>query len=786
MFRVLLLLMLLAVTSAPSRAQEPLGVSGGDGTTTFRVWAPNAQSVAVIGDFNNWKAMQGDQLVKDAATGIWSLTIKRSRPRGGYAFLINGTSVKRDPYARAVTPDGRHGVFYDPAAFDWTGHRAPPQTLDDMVIYELHIGAFHDPKPADGQPATFADAARRLDYLVDLGVTTLCLLPVHEFSGRHSWGYNPSDPFAVEQAYGGPDALKAFIRQCHARGLTVHLDIVHNHYGPQNLDLLQFDGTGNGLNGGIYFYEGEGIGMTPWGPRLRYDEPMVRRYVRDNAMMWLEEYRADGFRWDSTINIRAHSFGAQPIPAGAAMLDDINREIRERFPGRWSIAEDSLDIGAFHASWDYDFHHQVMPALSARTDDERDLRKLANAIGRSGGMPRVIYVDNHDEAGKINGMQRIASDIDPANPGGAKARALSGLGALFTFTAPGIPLLFMGNEFQEAGTFHDDVPLDWGKTTRHAGLLALHRDLIALRRNRGGATVALTGREVRIPEIDHEAKSIVYWRWSAAAPDDVVVIAANLASTPTEVVVPFPAAGPWVLRLDTDDANYGGATRNAAPKPFTLRGESAMARTTLPPWSARIYGLVERPRAGRAPAAPVAETAPARPPFSMYAAMHISSDANGWSKTAWPLRLVADHVWEGEVEVAGGATPQFTVSANEDGVIFWGAAYDGHEVEPGKPATLKRLGGKVASAEPLAGWYRFRFNEETLAFTVERAPEPPPAPAADADPFRTWTDQRGKTLEARLAGREAQVVVLERRDGTTVRIPVDRLSTADQAWLEAR
>jgi len=770
------------VVAGLADAGDPLGVSGGEGSTTFRVWAPNATSVAVIGDFNNGKAMQGDHLVKDEATGVWSLTMKRSRPKGGYQYLINGSLARRDPYARAVTPDGRRSLFYDPAGFSWADDRAPGHTLEDSVIYEMHIGAFYDPKPQDGMPATFADAAKKLDYLVQLGVTTLCVLPVHEFNGHHSWGYNPSDPFAVEQAYGGPDMLKAFVRACHSRGLSVHLDIVHNHYGPQNLDLLQFDGSGNVLNGGIYFYEGEGIGMTPWGPRLRYEDPMVRRYVRDNAMMWLEEYRVDGFRWDSTINIRAYNMGASEIPVGAQMLDEINREIAAQFPGRWSIAEDSLGIGKFHASWDYDFHHQVVPVLSAKTDEERDMRMIANAIGWSGGMKRVVYVDNHDEAGKINGMFRMATDIDPANPGSDRARLWSGLGAVLTFTAPGIPLLFMGNEFQEYGTFHDDIPLDWGKVSRHAGLLALHRDLIALRRNKGGVSVGLKGWDVRVAEVDHDQKTMVYWRSATEVPDDVVVVAVNLASVPRDVVISFPSAGPWVMRLNTDSATYGGAAKVEAAKPFTLTASPAKARTKLAPASARIYSLVNRPTPKIATAAMPVKV-PDKPPFSMYAAMHLSSDVNEWSKTAWPLTLVSDNTWEGRIRLEEAENPAFKVSANEDGVIYWGGLFSDSMLREGESVELKRLGGNLAAPGVWSGTYRFRFNEEALTLEVARVEDAPEPTTELGGDFRVWTDIRGKTVEARLLRVENKTVVLVKRDGQEIKIPIERLSESDRPSL---
>jgi len=790
------LLLFLGVLISAIGDNGPMGVTSETGTTTFRVWAPNASSVAVIGDFNNWKAMQGDQLVKDEATGIWTGTFKRSLPKGAYQFLINGSLARRDPYSRAVTPDGRKSLFYNPETFKWEGDTLPKLALEDTIIYEMHIGSFFDPKPQDGMPATFADAAKKLDYLVELGVNTLCILPVNEFNGHHSWGYNPSDPFAVEQAYGGPDQLKQFVKECHARGLAVHLDIVHNHYGPQNVDLLQFDGTGNTDNGGIYFYEGEGIGMTPWGPRLKFESPMVQRYVSDNAMMWLDEYHVDGFRWDSTINIRAYNFGANPIPAGAKMLEDINTEIKNRFPGRWSIAEDSLNIGNFHGSWDYNFHHTVMPVLSASTDADRNMSSIAQAVGHGGGMPRVVYVDNHDEAGKINGMFRIASDIDPANPGSDRARVLSGLGAALTFTAPGIPLLFMGNEFQEYGTFHDDIPLDWGKTTRHAGLLALHRDLISMRLNKGGYSLGLKGKRVQVPAVDNEKKTVVYWRGHESNPNDQVVVVVNFSGQPAEVIISFPSEGTWVMRLNTDHVKYGGASKDEKARPFTIKAEALKVKTTLPAYSARIYSLVDRPSAAKATAvaAPAVTAAPAvKPPFSMYASIHLTGNFVGEDLNAWKFALVADYTWEGKFTFKEVVDPTFTLLANDEGVIFWGGVDAAASAPQNGSVSVKRLGKKIAAPGTWNGVYRFRFNEDALQLDIERVGDIPAA-AAPAKPapvdgeFRSWKDTRGAVLEAKLVEANETMVSLARKDGQRVQIPVSRFSEADQAyirtWLE--
>jgi len=773
--------------------EQTMGVSGGEGELTFRAWAPHAQSVAVIGDFNGWNAMQGDHLNREGDSGVWSGTFRRSRPKGAYQFLINGTLARRDPYNRAVSTDGTKSLFYDPAGFDWKNDRGPAYDLEETVIYEMHIGSFFDPKPDDGMPGTFDDAAKRLDHLINLGINTLCILPIHEFNGRHSWGYNPSDPFAVEQAYGGPDGFKRFVRLCHSRGLAVHLDIVHNHYGPQNLHLLQFDGTGGETAGGIYFYDGEGIAMTPWGPRPRFSKPMVQKYILDNALMWLEEYRIDGFRWDSCINIRAYNFGARPNSDGAKMLENINTILRKKHPGKWSIAEDSYNIGNFDGSWDYDFHHQVMPQLSARNDRDRNIHSISSALSRRGRMKRVVYVDNHDEAGKMNSQSRIATDIDPKDPGSDKVRKLSSLGAVLTLTAPGIPLLFMGNEFQESGTFHDDIPLDWSKTIKHAGLLELHRDLIALRKNSDGISPGLKGLEIKTPLADNEHKQIVYWRWHEKNPADRVVIAINLSGEAADMDIPFPSSGPWLNRIYTDWNRYGGSMRQEPPKPFTHSKDPFTARTAMAPYSARIYSLVNRPSPEQG-LSPIKKSTPAvqsnKPPFSMYASINLVGSFNDHHLTAWPFKLTADYTWEGRFTFQNVENPGFKLSANDTGVIYWGG-HDG-SMTAGESSSLlvKRLGKNFSAPGNWNGTYLFRFNEDLLTLDIEKlsvektstAAAPSPATPEPAG-YRMWTDNRGGKIDAQMVDADTVMVTLKDRTGKHIQIPINRFSEQDQNYI---
>lgn len=778
--RKLLIMGLVGALWTAAAAQEPLGVTSGPGWTAFRVWAPNARSVEVVGDFNGWKASASERLALDKATGIWSATLQRSLPSGAYRYLINGSLPRRDPYARAVTADGRSSLFYDASAFAWQDDRPAARPIEDLVIYELHIGAFFDPKPQDGAPGTFSDAIKALGHLVELGVSAVCVMPVHEFNGRHSWGYNPCDLFAVEQAYGGPDGLKEFVKACHKAGIAVHLDVVHNHYGPDNLDLLRFDGSGGEREGGIYFYDQPGLASTPWGPRPRFDEPMVRRFVKDNVMMWLEEYRVDGFRWDSPINIRAWREGAEPIPAGAQMLEDINSQIRSRFPLAHSIAEDSMDIGNFHGSWDFEFHHQVLPVLKAASDAERGIGPIGSALEwRPSTMARVIYVDNHDEAGKINRQTRLASDVDPASPAGERARRLCSLGAALTLTAPGVPLILMGNEFQESGPFHDDRPLDWGKKQRHAGLFALHRDLIRLRRNLDGRGEALKGMGIRVPILDSDRQWAVYWRWHEGSPGSPMVVAVNFSEKAVEnAEVPFPAPGPWDMLVDTERARYGGPVRQEIVRAMLADKPAGKIRMTLAPYSARLFALAPGARPAASPSEAPEESGPTRKQAaSLYTAMYLISNVNNWDPKGWPMKLVKDFEWECRAEFRQAEDVELKL-ASDDGFLFWGSADDWPMPVPHE-GTLTRRGGSVRIEGVLDGAYRVRFNEDSLSFRID------PAGAGEAPgEFRTWTGASGRQVQARLVSVKGGQVILEQPNGQRVSISIDGLSAADQAYLQ--
>jgi 1,4-alpha-glucan branching enzyme len=535
----------------------------------LRVWAPHADSVSVAGDFNGW-ATDADLLAPDGA-GYWSGEVDAA-VGARYKFVLGSggaTQWRNDPYARAVTNSGGDSIVTGDA-FDWgdAAYTTPP--WNELVLYELHVGTFND--APGGGPGSFASVANRLGYLRDLGVNAIELMPSAEFATDFSWGYNPSHIFAVESAFGGPDALKGLIRQAHEHGIAVILDVVYNHLGPSDLDLWRFDGWSENGRGGIYFYN-DWRCQTPWGDtRPDYGRPEVCRFLADNARMWLEDYRVDGLRWDATAYIRnVYGNDGDPrndIPDGWRLMQRINDDTDRHQPWKLHIAEDlrsnpwitkpTADGGAgFDTQWDAGFVHPVRRVLTTPADGGRDMAALRDAIagGDHGGVRRVIYTESHDEV--ANGHARLPEEIAPGDAGNVYARKRSTLGAALVMTAPGIPMIFQGQEILEDAWFHDDDPIDWSKEQRYAGILALYRDLSRLRRNWHDTTRGLRGHGVNVHHVDDDANVIAFHRWDQGGPRDDVVVVINVADRRHDSYrIGFPRPGTWKVRFNSDWTGY--------------------------------------------------------------------------------------------------------------------------------------------------------------------------------------------------------------------------------------
>ena len=421
--------------------------------TGLRVWAPEATAVAVeIGD--------GSHPMEPGDGGWWSAHVHVA-PGTDYRYVIDGEASPdpRSPWQ----PDGVHGPSrtIDHDAFAWSDDGWRGFHLPSAVLYELHVGTF----TAEG---TFDAAIARLDHLVELGIDAVEVMPVNAFPGRHGWGYDGIGWYAVHDAYGGPEGLKRFVDACHARGLGVILDVVYNHLGPDGASLDRF---------GPYFTDRYG---TPWGPAVNLDGPgsdEVRRYIVDNALQWVADYRLDGLRLDAVH--------ALVDTSAIHVLEQLATEVSEfaAHAGRplWLIAESDLNdprlvrptaVGGYglDAMWSDDLHHALHVALTGERSgyyvDFDGLVDVAYALrgglvydGRHSvyrqcvhGRPAddvpgsrfVAYLQNHDQVGNRARGERITHLVSPER---------AAAGAALLLTAPVVPLVFQGEEWAASTPF---------------------------------------------------------------------------------------------------------------------------------------------------------------------------------------------------------------------------------------------------------------------------------------------------------------------------------------------
>lgn len=627
-------LVLLSVGAAAKRYGQGLRLLAGGGAVV-RLYAPAATAVCVTGEWNGWSSFgQEEDVLKPEGGGWWSGTLA-ARPLlaagAGYKFAMRvaGGEVLRKPDPWSRSQDGEtlgNSLIYDDDAFPWTDGNWTMPAHRDLVIYELHVGTFGRIAPST-VPSTLRDCARFLDHLVDLGANAVELMPVAEFDGDVDAGYTTGYPYAVEHAYGGPDAFKFFVNECHARGISVILDVVYNHWGPMDLPLWRFDGWSDeaGL-GGIYFYN-DGRGATPWGhTRPNFGLEHVRDYVRENALFWLDTMRCDGLRVDGVSWIRMwggqiNRSGAVDNPEGVSLLREILAAARALPRKKVLIAEDLVgnvtvtDAAAagglgFDSQWDASSMWALRAALTAKTDDGRRVASVRKAVTGAigGGSLRVVYAESHDDAAAPH--SRLTEEVAPGAPASWKARKMAALGAALTLTSPGIPMLFQGQEILEDGQFSPTRPLDWTKLAQVPGFFRLYQDLVALRRKIKGFGRGLSGDNTEVFLADDDEKVVAFRRWSSGGlgDDTVVVLSLRNRSWPS-YRVGLPAAGCWMLAFDSDRAAYGftaalPATQVLASEPVPAQGLPQSAAVRLAPYTCLVYVLAGPPLLGAAASGP--------------------------------------------------------------------------------------------------------------------------------------------------------------------------------------
>lgn len=583
-----------------SKNSRPLGATAHKHGVTFRVWAPFANSVAVTGSFNNW---QHAPMQQDGA-GYWSADIPGAEPGQEYKFVIkNGDKelYKNDPYAKQLTTTNGNSVIVD-QDFEWSQKRFTPAPQHQQVLYELHIGTFSRADPAT--VGTFDEAIEKLDYLRDLGITTIELMPVNSMVSDRGWGYAPDYIHAVESLYGGRRGLLEFVDAAHQKGMAVILDVVYNHFGPgDGLDIWQFDGWHENDKGGIYFYN-DWRSATPWGDtRPDYGRPEVQDYILDNVKMWLTGFRLDGLRLDSTIfirNVQGHDNDpGNDLPDGWHLMQRINALGNKINPNSLMIAEDTgsnqfltetagYGGAGFKAQWEITFPEALRSVLNPAEDHNRNLEEIYQQLTKSfngDAFRRIVYSDSHDTA--ANGAARLAEQITPGNPTDVYARKRNLLASTLVLTAPGIPMLFQGQEFNEGGSFNDWQELDWEKSERHKGILEAHRHLIALRRNLHSHTAGLSGQHTAILHVDWDNRVLAYHRWDKGGTGDDVVIIVNFSNkTLKDYQLPLPRSGEWQVRFNSGWSGYSSDFKDVPLEAVEVAGNSGSV--DLAPYSALI------------------------------------------------------------------------------------------------------------------------------------------------------------------------------------------------------
>jgi maltooligosyltrehalose trehalohydrolase len=426
--------------------------------SSIRVWAPNVRRVRL-------RTSAGELALSGLDDGWW---LGPELPAGtDYTFVLDeDEDALPDPASRRQ-PEGVHGPsrVYDQDAFGWHDRGWRGASLDGAVIYELHIGTFTE-------GATFDSAIERLDHLVRLGITHVEVLPVNAFNGIWNWGYDGVDWYAVHEPYGGPDGFKRFVDACHARGLAVVLDVVYNHLGPSGNYLPRF---------GPYLKSGR----NTWGDLVNVEEPAVRRFVLDNALMWLRDFHVDALRLDAVHALQDSS--------PTHILAELSREVDALAAGLGRplelIAESDLndpvmitprpnggppaDQGAagqggygLTAQWDDDVHHALHAALTGERQgyycDFGSLAAIAKTFtgaffhdgtystfrGRNHGKPIdrvrtpgwrfVVCLQNHDQVGNRAAGERLPE---------LTSAGLVRVGAVLLLTGPFTPMLWMGEEW---------------------------------------------------------------------------------------------------------------------------------------------------------------------------------------------------------------------------------------------------------------------------------------------------------------------------------------------------
>ncbi len=579
--------------------QTPMGANLTAGGATFRVWAPHARRVHVC---INGAPRDGTNLLTPNEQGHWRGFLPGVQDRDRYKFFVvgdGGSGPKRDPFARELVTPFPSDCVVRATDFPWheTGFVTPQ--FHDFVIYQLHVGVFFTPN-LPRKAGTFLDVARKIPHFAALGITAIQLMPIQEFPTQFSLGYNGVDYFSPEMDFAAADTdlpaylahlnplleakalapyietdlrgemnqLKALIDLCHVHGLAVLLDVVYNHaggdFGDESIYFFDRQSNAGGNGNSLYFSErGHAGGLV-----FDFGKPEVRDFLIQNARFFLEEYRVDGFRYDQ-VSVIDHD-GA---PNGWSFCQDLTGTVRFLRPNSlgkaeyWSVNPLVVQPPPSGAGFDTSLTDGLRIAIrdvigNASAPDTRPLNMTGwhSSLWPEGFFEHWRFVqgpENHDIVYEGR-EQRVARLGDPSDPRSWFARSRARVATGLSLTAPGIPMLFMGQEFLEDKQwsdnfeFHQDLLLNWAGLDAGDKQMLDHlrftSELLALRWQQPG----LRGQGFRVVHADDDNRVLAFHRWVEGEGNDVLVVVHLSTFNRFDYRIGVPGGGVWREVFNSD------------------------------------------------------------------------------------------------------------------------------------------------------------------------------------------------------------------------------------------
>ncbi len=587
----------------------------------FAVWAPNASSVSVVGDFDAWDGRRMS-MRRRGSTGYWELFVPGLRPGHLYKYQIHGPQgqllpLKADPQAeRAERPPNTASIVADAPGHVWqdgtwmTERWRANDREAPIAIYEVHLGSWR--RSENNRYLTYRElAAELVPYVAEMGFTHIELMPVMEYPFDGSWGYQPISLFAPTSRYGLPDDFRAFVDACHQSGIGVLLDWVPGHFPNDPHGLGRFDGTA------LYEHADPRQGFhRDWNTLIyNYGRREVSNFLLSSALYWLREFHIDGIRVDAVASMLyldysrpegewiPNAYGGRENLEAIAFLRRVNELIFGETNGATSIAEESTAwpmvsrptyVGGlgFGFKWNLGWMHDTLRYMSTdpiyRKYHHNDLSfGLLYAFHEN-----FILALSHDEVvhGKGSLIGRMPGDTWQRF---ANLRAYYG----FMWTHPGKKLLFMGCEFGQDWEWNHDTGLDWQALDHplHEGVKRLVCDLNHLYRSAPALhRLDADADGFQWVDVSNAEQSVISFLRRGRGPHELALVVCNFTPVPREdYLIGVPHAGRWRERINTDAFDYGGGGIGNAgevhAEPHPSHGHSHAVRLRIPPLATLIF-----------------------------------------------------------------------------------------------------------------------------------------------------------------------------------------------------